>query len=1354
MAKASKRRGSQKKLVYFFAKGKAEGSSKMKELLGGKGANLAEMCRIGLPVPPGFTITTEVCKMYYENNKSYPKELKSQVESALKKLEKETGKTFGGGDDPLLVSVRSGAAVSMPGMMDTILNLGLNYQVLEALIRLTKNPRFVWDAYRRFIQMFGDVAMKVPKDAFEHQLEEVKRKIAKRKGLKNFKELKQEALNKAVPDIDLGVEDLKELVRRYKNIYKKYTKKEFPQDPQTQLWEAIRAVFGSWNNPRAIAYREINNIKGLLGTAVNVQTMVFGNMGEDSGTGVGFTRNPSTGENKLYGEFLMNAQGEDVVAGIRTPLSIDKLKKKNKKIYSQLLQIRNRLEKHYKDMQDFEFTIERGRLYMLQTRVGKRTAQAAVKIAVDMVKEGLISKKTALLRISPSQLDQLLHPRFDSQEEELALKKGRIFSQAGLPASPGAAVGQVVFTAKDAEEQKAQGKDVILCRLETSPEDIRGMHAAKGILTARGGMTCIAQDSLVLLSDGFFTVQKVFERFKKGERLFILSYDTGKSEFVWKEIIACGRRKSDVVKIIPSQTGRSQHDYLRVTPDHKFFTCKGPELIKKPVEEIIKQGEYIAIPERIPGWGQKREEKLAYLAGAIFTDGYVKLEKNKGNVTFTQKEDEDKKEFVERVKSYFSEVFGSKMSERVKISTGYLRGRKITGTAKDFISQKKYPARILNNLKKEIVKWLLSLDEISLLNFLAGTIDGDGTFASNRIQLFVSQEYLLEGIIIACLRLGIVPQVTVNRNICNIIIRERIEDILKFCNRVKGGIRERFYGTRFFPMRQIFVGIADKVNFRGRVKEAVKRNLLFDAKKIERDILPLCLHLNPVGEKLKVLLTSPLRFYRVNNISKRRENTFVYNFEVKADRELDKNFVVFTKMFTPLLVSNSHAAVVARGMGKCCVAGAGDIIMDEHRKEMRAGDKVIREGDWISLNGSKGVVYIGKIKLIPPRVSGPFATLMSWADKFRKLGVRANADTPSDAKTAVDFGVEGIGLCRTEHMFFEGERINSFRKMILVAPQVKQLKDALAKEEDLPSRKKLEERLSKPLSIYRQALEELLPLQREDFEGIFKELKGRPCTIRLLDPPLHEFLPQEEEGQRKLANDMGISFEQVKEIVESLRELNPMLGHRGCRLGISFPEVTQMQTRAIIEAGLNVCKRKIKVLPEIMIPLVGNVKELILQKEVILKTIEEIKKERKLKKFPFPVKIGTMIEVPRAAVTADEIAKEADFFSFGTNDLTQMGCGFSRDDAGKFLADYVKLGIYEDDPFQVLDQEGVGRLVKIAVELGRKTNKNLKLGICGEHGGESKSIEFCHKVGLTYVSCSPYRVPIARLASAHAALLK
>jgi pyruvate,orthophosphate dikinase len=877
--KAAKKSAKAPKYVYFFGGGKAEGKAAMKALLGGKGANLAEMSSIGLPVPPGFTLTTEACDQYYQQGEKWPRGLDAQVDANIAKLEKLTGKTFGTGPNPLLVSVRSGAAVSMPGMMDTVLNLGLNDETLQALIDLTGNERFAWDAYRRFMQMFGDVVLGMEHHDFEHALDTVKKK------------------RKAKLDTDLCVDGLKEVVKGYKKVYKK-SGKSFPQDAREQLADAIDAVFGSWNNPRAIKYRQLNDIRGLLGTAVNVQTMVFGNMGEGSGTGVAFTRDPSTGRNKFYGEYLMNAQGEDVVAGIRTPQPISTLSKVDRKSYRQLIAIREKLEQHYRDMQDIEFTIEKGTLYMLQTRTGKRTAAAAVKVAVDMMKEKLITEKEAVLRVDPRALDQLLHPTFDPAAEKKANKLA-----SGLPASPGAATGQVVFSADHAEEWAADGKTVILCRIETSPEDIGGMHAAKGIMTSRGGMT-------------------------------------------------------------------------------------------------------------------------------------------------------------------------------------------------------------------------------------------------------------------------------------------------------------------------------------------------------------------------------------------------------------------------------SHAAVVARGMGTCCVAGCEAAVIDYKARKMTMGKTVIKEGDWISLNGSLGAVYEGQIATVDPSLTGPFGTIMKLADKYRTLGVRTNSDTPHDTEVAVKFGAEGIGLTRTEHMFFEGDRIVSMRKMILA--------------EDEAGRKK--------------ALKELLPLQRKDFIGIFKALKGRPATIRFLDPPLHEFVPHDKKGQEEMAKAMGVSAKAIKEKVESLHEFNPMLGHRGCRLGITYPEITATQARAVIEAAYAVRGSK----PEIMVPLVGNVKELSNQKQVVLDVYEEIKK-KKGRPLPYLL-IGTMIEVPRGAITADEIAEEAEFFSFGTNDLTQMGCGFSRDDAGKFLKEYVELGIYEYDPFQTLDRAGVGELVAIAVEKGRKSRKNIKLGICGEHGGDPNSVEFCHMVGLDYVSCSPYRVPIARLAAAQAAI--
>jgi pyruvate, orthophosphate dikinase len=880
------------KYVYFFSKGETEGNSSMKELLGGKGANLAEMASLGIPVPPGFTISTEVCRYYDEHDKTYPESLRGEIDKSLRQLEAVTGMKFGDPKSPLLVSVRSGAATSMPGMMDTVLNLGLTDETVEGLVSRTGNERFAYDSYRRLVQMYGDVVLglkperKTDPDPFEEILDQLKEK----KGVKL--------------DTELDAEDLKQLVALFKNAISDRLDVNFPQDPMEQLWGAINAVFGSWNNPRAIRYRELNDIQGLIGTAVNVQAMVFGNMGQTCGTGVAFTRNPATGENAFYGEYLMNAQGEDVVAGIRTPKPISTLKDVMPEAYKELLRIRQTLEDHYRDMQDVEFTIQDKQLYMLQTRTGKRTAQAAVQIAVEMVQERLISKQEALTRVTPAQIEQLLHPMFDPEKEAEATQLAR-----GLPASPGAATGQVVFSAEEAEEEAKEGKKVILVRIETSPEDIGGMNAAEGILTARGGMT-------------------------------------------------------------------------------------------------------------------------------------------------------------------------------------------------------------------------------------------------------------------------------------------------------------------------------------------------------------------------------------------------------------------------------SHAAVVARGMGKCCVAGADDLVIDYSRRKFSVGERTVKAGEPISLNGSTGAVYLGSVPTIEPVLSGTFGTLLSWADDVRQLGVRTNADTPNDATQAVKFGAEGIGLCRTEHMFFEGDRIIAVREMIL------------AQDED----------------GRQEALDKLLPMQQSDFEGIFRAMGERPVTIRLLDPPLHEFLPHDEEGQKEVAKNIGISPQRVAEKVSSLHEFNPMLGHRGCRLGITYPEISKMQARAIIEAACTVYAEGIKVHPEIMVPLVGNVRELELQRAEIEETAQAVLSERNLSKKEIPYKIGTMIEVPRAAVTADEIAQEAEFFSFGTNDLTQMACGFSRDDAGSFLKEYVAKGIYAKDPFQVLDQDGVGKLVEMACQLGRKARPDIHLGICGEHGGDPSSIHFCHKAGLDYVSCSPYRVPIARLAAAQAAL--
>ena len=872
----------QDKYVYFFGTGQTDGSAEMRNLLGGKGANLAEMTSLGIPVPPGFTISTETGRLYHENSNRYPDGLDEQIDENLRKLEVAMDAKFGDTENPLLLSVRSGAAVSMPGMMDTILNLGLNDDAVKGLTAKAGNERFAYDAYRRFVQMFGDVVLGVEHDAFEHLLEA--KKAAKGVEL----------------DTELDANDLAELVSEFKALVKEETGSDFPDDPRSQLDMARDAVFESSNNERALIYRRLNNISEELGrTAVNVQAMVFGNMGETSGTGVAFTRDPSTGENSFYGEFLMNAQGEDVVAGIRTPLPIDELQGIMPQAYEQLTGIGEALESHYRDMQDVEFTIQDRRLYMLQTRSGKRTGAAAVRTAVEMVNEGLIDKATALTRIPPDDLEQLLHPMIDPEVAVEPIAKG-------LPASPGAAVGKVVFTADRAEELVAEGEKVILVRTETSPEDIGGMHAAEGILTARGGMT-------------------------------------------------------------------------------------------------------------------------------------------------------------------------------------------------------------------------------------------------------------------------------------------------------------------------------------------------------------------------------------------------------------------------------SHAAVVARGMGKCCVAGCSDITVNEGTKEFQAGDLRLTEGDYITLNGSTGEVIEGEVTLIDPELSGDFGTLMEWADEFRKLGVRTNADTPGDSQTARGFGAEGIGLCRTEHMFFEGERIDAVREMIL------------AKDE----------------AGRKAALDKLLPYQREDFAGIFEAMDGYPVTIRTLDPPLHEFLPHTDEDVQELADKIGVPAETLYQQREALHEFNPMLGHRGCRLGIIYPEITEMQARAIFEAAVEVTKRGVKAIPEIMIPLVGHVQELALQREVVVDTANKVFAETGTE---VEYLVGTMIELPRAALTANEIAQEAEFFSFGTNDLTQTTFGMSRDDAGKFLGDYVDGGILEHDPFQVLDQSGVGQLVQIGTNKGRETRQDLKVGICGEHGGEPSSVIFCHDSGLDYVSCSPFRVPVARLAAAQAAV--
>ncbi|SUY47423.1 pyruvate, phosphate dikinase PpdK [Clostridium putrefaciens] len=868
----------EKKYVYFFN----EGDSSMKNLLGGKGSNLAEMTKIGIPVPQGFIVTTEACNKYYDDGRTITDEVTNQIYKQLNELEKVTGKQFGGLENPLLVSVRSGARASMPGMMDTILNLGLNDETVESMIKLTGNERFAYDSYRRFIQMFSDVVMEIDKKNFEALIDNMKEE----KGVKL--------------DTDLTAGDLKELVRQFKEYYKKEKGEDFPSDPKEQLIKSILAVFRSWDNPRAIVYRRLNDIPASWGTAVNVQEMVFGNKGETSGTGVAFSRNPSTGEHKIFAEYLMNAQGEDVVAGIRTPEPIEKLNQEMPEIYKEFMDIVHKLENHYRDMQDMEFTIEEGKLYFLQTRNGKRTAEAALKIAVDLVEEKMLTKEEAILKVEPKQLDTLLHPAFDTTD-----MKNNTPIAKGLPASPGAACGKITFTAKEAKERHEKGEKVVLVRLETSPEDIEGMIAAEGILTVRGGMT-------------------------------------------------------------------------------------------------------------------------------------------------------------------------------------------------------------------------------------------------------------------------------------------------------------------------------------------------------------------------------------------------------------------------------SHAAVVARGMGTCCVAGCGELKVDEAKKKLTVGGKVYTGDDYISIDGSTGNIYGTSIKTVDPEISGHFETFMAWADDIRKLKVRANADTPGDAAQAVTFGAQGIGLCRTEHMFFAEDRIAAVREMIVSKNEVQR----------------------------RKALAKILPMQKEDFIGLYEAMEGKPTTIRLLDPPLHEFLPTHESEIRVLAKDMELEYEDLKSTIQSLHEVNPMMGHRGCRLAVSYPEIAEMQATAIIEAAIDVKERKgIDIVPEIMIPLVGEIKELKYVKDIITTTADKIIKEKGVE---LKYLVGTMIEIPRAALTADEIAKEAEFFSFGTNDLTQMTFGFSRDDAGNFLKDYYEKKVYESDPFAKLDQTGVGQLIEIATEKGRKTRPTIKLGICGEHGGDPSSVEFCHNVGLDYVSCSPFRVPLARLAAAQA----
>jgi phosphoenolpyruvate synthase/pyruvate phosphate dikinase len=1304
------------KWVYLFE----EGSGNNKALLGGKGAGLAEMTRAGLPVPPGFIVTTEACNAYYAHDKQFPDGLWEQVRDGMQQLEAKVGKHFGAADNPLLVSVRSGAALSMPGMMDTVLNLGLNEETVKGLAAQTGDLRFSLDAYRRFASLFGEIVMGVAHEKFERVMDRFKSQTAGGR------------------DTDLSPEHLREIITAEKQIiFSEQAGLGIPEDPYEQLRVAIAAVFDSWMGRRAIDYRRVNRIPHELGTAVNVQAMVFGNMGQDSGTGVAFTRNPSTGEKALFGEYLINAQGEDVVAGIRTPNPISQLQEELPAVYEQFVSITGLLEKHYRDMQDVEFTIERGKLWMLQTRTGKRTGAASVRIAVDMVNEGVIDRSTAVARVTPEQLDQLLHPTVDPNTDAVVLA-------TGLPASPGAAQGRVVFDPDEAEEMARDGAQLVLVRQETSPDDFHGMVAAQAIVTARGGMTCVHGDTRILTNRGMLTAEAAFDLLGKNETLRILSFDSRKLQLVWRKIIAAGRKKAQVVTVAVSQTGRAERNVLRLTADHKMFTIQNRKLTKKRLDAVLADENFLLVVDRIPALAEtSTSPDMAYVAGAILSDGHISLRPTKGAVVFIQKPTLEKAPFIAAVERSFEQALGVPFTYvRTRETIGAIRGRAIRGSVEDRISYRRGPAARLAEIRDNLSKWVLTLDRTALLNFLAGYIDGDGTYAVEssavRLQISVSHKkpHMLEGLAIACLRLGIVPQITSNRESYSVQIAEHVNDILAFTKRVRGEIPTRHYESKCFAVKSLFNDIAEEVNFMGRVREGIKRNIMFGAEHIRRDILPLC-H-DETQKEIRTLLDSPLRSYRVKQVAE-PEDAMVYNFEVDAQADLDKNFIVFSSRLTPVLVSNSHAAVVARGMGKSCVCGANMLNIDYSQQQFSVNGTVVTKGEWITVDGSTGRVFLGQVKTVQPTIGQDFKELMSWADDLRRLRVRANADTPNDARVAREFGAEGIGLCRTEHMFFGDERLAAMREMILA--------DGVGARE--------------------KALEKLLPLQRKDFVGLFQVMAGLPVTIRLLDPPLHEFLPNLEELLGELAemkmmlqragsiHEMDQLLDRIDEKrrllrqVERLREANPMLGHRGCRVGLTYPEVTRMQVRAIFEAACQVQGEGKIVKPEIMVPLVSEAEELRHQSELIHEVARQVTGEHGM---TIDYTVGTMIELPRAALTADKIAAHADFFSFGTNDLTQTTFGLSRDDSNRFLSNYVEHKILPDDPFQVLDREGVGELVRMGAERGRSVKPDLKVGICGEHGGEPRSIAFCNEIGLDYVSCSPFRVPVARLAAAQAVL--
>jgi phosphoenolpyruvate synthase/pyruvate phosphate dikinase len=1298
------------KHIRQFGGGSAEGRSKDKALLGGKGANLAEMASLGLPVPPGFTITTEVCRYVMEHGTGvYPGDLGAEVEAALATVEELTKTKFGDTDRPLLVSVRSGAPASMPGMMDTILNLGLNDQTVEAVARQSGNPRFAWDCYRRFVAMYGEVVLGVvaanehDEPPFDKILDDVKR------------------THRANRDQDLSEAALREAVALFKAEVDKVTGEPFPDDVRTQLWGAIGAVFRSWNNPRADYYRKLNGIPAAMGTAVNVQAMVFGNLGDDCATGVAFTRNPATGTAELYGEFLTNAQGEDVVAGIRNPEPLPELGKKLPAAYTELVRVAKLLEDHFRDMQDLEFTIQNGQLFMLQTRSGKRTGKAMVKIAVDLVAEGKLTQREAVLRIDPAKLDEVLHPTIDPKGRPAAIGKG-------LPASPGAAIGRIVFTAGAAEEWALRGERVILVRTDTSPEDIHGMKAASGILTARGGMTCVAGETRVLTDQGFMSAEAAFLAFERGDRLRILSFDSTTLRAVWRDIIAAGKKPANVIGVSVSQTGRVDDNLLRLTDDHKMYFLDERRLAKKPLRDVLAAEDFVLAVDRVPGLGDTAiSSALAYVAGALLSDGYIRVTPTKGSVTFIQKPTEEKAEFIAAVEQAFLEAFEvpfSYMRERETKAT--LRGREIRGEVQDRICFRREPAARLAWIRDNLPTWILSLDRTALRMFLAGYVDGDGSYAEEpsavRLQITISaaKPRNLEGVVLACLRLGIVPQVTTNRDAFNVQIAEHVDEILAFTHRVRAEVPPRTYESKCLSVRGLFTDIVDDVNYMGRVREGIKRNLMFGAEKVRRDVLPLCA--GEAARTLESLLDASVRSYRIKQVAE-PEAAVVYNFEVDAVDDLDKNFVVFSSRMTPILVSNSHAAVVARGMGKCCVTSCTSLRVDAVKKTASflsgTTEKKLKEGDTLTLDGSTGEVFLGTLALVPAQLGTELGTLMEWVDAFRTMRVRTNADTPTDARTARAFGAEGIGLCRTEHMFFQPERLLAVREMILAADEAGR----------------------------RAALAKILPMQRGDFAELFRVMDGLPVTIRLLDPPLHEFLPHTAAEIDEVAAQLGRPPNVIAAKVAELTEANPMLGHRGCRLGITFPEIYEIQTQAIGEAAAEVAAAGVAVLPEIMIPLVMVAEEL-RRLRVLVKTAFD----KALAGANIPYTIGTMIELPRACVVADQIAEHADFFSFGTNDLTQTTFGLSRDDAGRFLPVYVDAGILPVDPFVALDLEGVGALIELGVRGGRTTRPALKVGICGEHGGEPSSVEFCHRAGFDYVSCSPFRVPIARVAAARAAL--